>query len=140
MTQRIKHWMNTDIDEARAEGLLDGVDDAAAAWLDEHGWWVRGKYEVCGRCDGSGVHDNPAFSNGFTGEEMDEAGPEFREEYMAGHYDVTCTGCGGKRVAWVIDDTQDAPQRQALAEELNRWANEIGELEAEEAAERRMGA
>ena len=35
---------------------------------------------------------------------MDEAGSEFRVDYMAGVYDKTCETCNGERVVQVIDE------------------------------------
>lgn len=61
-------------------------------------------YEVCDRCDGEGTHTNPAIDgNGITASEMDELGEDFREDYLAGVYDVRCEECGGKRVVPVVD-------------------------------------
>ncbi len=59
---------------------------------------IPGKRVVCDRCDGRGVHDHPAFSNGITASEMDEHGDDFREDYMRGVYDVACESCKGERV------------------------------------------
>ena len=43
------------------------------------------KFAVCPRCRGTGSHVNPAVDgNGLTQEDFDEAGPEFRDDYMAG--------------------------------------------------------
>lgn len=137
---RITSYRGTDLAEARAVGCLDGVSDAAAAWFDQHGWSIPAKYEVCDRCGGRGTHDHPAFSNGFTGDEMDEAGPDFREEYMAGHYDVRCTVCDGKRVTLVCDEEACNEHERELVHELDEWAASDAETDAMHAAERRMGA
>jgi hypothetical protein len=96
--------------------------------------------EVCTRCNGSGVHDHPAFSNGFTGEEMDELGDDFREEYMAGRYDVRCSECQGDNVVDVPNDQNLTPDQQT---NLDRWREHCqgeADYQAEVAAERRMGA
>ena len=61
-------------------------------------------FEVCPRCRGKGTHVNPAVDgNGLSQEDFDEAGPEFRDDYMAGVYDVACHECNGKRVVAVPD-------------------------------------
>lgn len=60
------------------------------------------KFEVCPRCEGKGVHDHPAFSNGISTEDFD-ADPDFEEAYWQGAYDVRCTECKGKRVVKVPD-------------------------------------
>jgi len=99
-------------------------------------------YEVCWRCRGKGTHDHPAFSNGFTAEEMHEHGDDFREDYMAGVYDVTCMECRGKRVLLV--PSRDAIKEGTAAHELLMALDSMeaaaAECEAEMAAERRAGA
>lgn len=60
------------------------------------------KVAVCKRCNGSGVHDHPAFSNGLSREDFEED-PDFRESYFAGHYDVQCSECDGLRVVAVAN-------------------------------------
>lgn len=57
------------------------------------------KYEVCPVCQGEGKYVNPSIdSNGLSAEDFDEQGDEFREDYFAGLYDVTCKCCNGRRV------------------------------------------
>jgi hypothetical protein len=86
------------------------------------------RFEVCDRCRGTGVHDHPAFANGLSKEDFDED-PDFREEYMAGRYDVPCSECGGKRVMPVPNEEQFTDfQRDA-------WKVHC-EIQAEERAER----
>jgi hypothetical protein len=53
------------------------------------------KWEICDRCDGNGVHDHPAFSNGLGYDDFygPDADPDFREQYMRGDYDVRCEEC-----------------------------------------------
>ena len=58
------------------------------------------KVVVCSRCDGKGV--STAYLGAFTQERMDEAGPEFFEDYMGGMYDRQCDVCNGLRVTAVI--------------------------------------
>ncbi len=103
---------------------------------------LPGKMEVCERCEGKGVHDHPAFSNGFTSDEMHEAGPDFQEEYMAGHYDVTCSECKGEKVNLVIDSAviEKGSAAEELAEVCASYWTGKWEMDAEQAAERRMGA
>lgn len=55
------------------------------------------RYVVCPKCEGVGRVDNPAFSNGFTGDDYVQD-PDFFEDYMAGHYDVACPLCLGNKV------------------------------------------
>lgn len=98
-------------------------------YVDEEGYIhelsLPAKYEVCPRCDGRGVHDNPAFSNGFTSDEMAEEGPEFVEDYMAGVYDVRCSECKGERVVPVPDTDRADPGVLAKYEEMLRADAEV---------------
>lgn len=58
----------------------------------------RPRYKVCPVCEGEGKYVNPAIdSQGLSQEDFDED-PDFRESYFAGHYDVPCKCCDGKRV------------------------------------------
>lgn len=62
---------------------------------------IPAHYEVCGTCHGHGTMVNPSIdSNGITQSEMEE----FRENYFAGVYDVTCSECKGRRV--VLEPTR----------------------------------
>ncbi len=90
-----------------ANPARDGFDFCcsycAKDWEKEHP--QRAKYEVCDRCDGFGVHTNPAIDgNGLTSMDIERlGGMDFLEEYLNGDYDVRCEKCGGNRV---IDDRQ----------------------------------
>lgn len=94
---------------------------------------------VCGRCEGRGSHVNPAIDgHGITAEEWN--GPDWdedsREGYMAGRYDVACHRCGGARVVPIADYSKMSQ------EEIQAWERQLqdlADLEAEEAAERRLG-
>ena len=93
---------------------------------------------TCPRCRGKRTHVNPAIDgNGLSAEDMDEAGPEFRDDYMAGVYDVACFECGGAGSVLV-------PDRDKLTrEERVAWyqqQQELADMAAEEEAERRAGA
>ncbi len=96
------------------------------------------KFEMCQRCQGSGTHVNPAVDgNGLSQEDFDEAGPEFRDDYMAGVYDVPCYECQGKRVVMIPDrDKLTKEERAAWYQQVK----ELADMAAEEEAERRMGA
>lgn len=99
--------------------------------IDEDGDEVQhilpGKWEVCPRCHGNGTRDHPAFENGFTQSDFDED-PDFREEYLAGRYDVPCSECKGRCVVCRPDeDALTNEQKQALEayrEELRIEAQE----------------
>lgn len=110
-------------------------DDEGEEHLNE----LPGKYEVCDRCRGKGVHDHEAFNNGISMQDFHED-PDFHRDYMKGRYDVTCSVCNGKRVVLVPDeDSLDEDQKKILEQYYNnlRWE---AEYRAECDAERRMGA
>ena len=95
------------------------------------------KFALCPRCRGAGSHVNPAIDgNGLTREDLDEAGPEFFEDYMAGVYDVACHRCKGEKVIKELDRDRADPDDLAL---YDKTMKELADLEAEEAAERRFG-
>jgi hypothetical protein len=86
-------------------------------------------WEICDRCRGSGTHDHPAFSNGFSQEDFDED-PDFRDEYMAGRYDVRCEECDG--TGKVL-----APDESAMTDEQKKLFDLYYEQRAEIARDRR---
>lgn len=98
------------------------------------------RFEVCDICDGKGKRVNPAIDgHGISAEEFDED-PDFREDYFAGVYDITCSECNGKRVIPVIiDDELNEQQKKALKQHDKKIAM-MRELEAMEQAEKMMGA
>jgi hypothetical protein len=95
------------------------------------------KWEICDRCDGKGQHDNPAFSDGISGEEWNnEWDDEERESYMRGAYDVRCENdCDNGKVR--------SPDLTGLTEEQRKDYEDHLDQEAyndrERAAERRWG-
>jgi hypothetical protein len=92
------------------------------------------KYEVCGRCQGKGVHD--CWEGGMSQDEMAEQGPEFFEDYMSGMYDKRCDECKGERVVLVIDRRR--ANKEALAE-YDQYQQDEQDYRALVEAERRMG-
>lgn len=89
-----------------------------------HGW--KPKMEVCFVCEGEGTTVNPDIDcNGLTREDFDDD-PDFREDYMAGRYDITCRGCGGLRVV------PEGRRRQLseAADDRRLAAREDGNVEA----------
>jgi len=96
------------------------------------------KFEVCPTCEGKGTHVNPAIDGqGLTVEDFDEQGPEFKADYFAGVYDVACHECNGLRVVMVVDRERCNP-RELAAYQIQQ--QELAQMYAIEAAERRMGA
>lgn len=93
------------------------------------------KWSICSGCDGHGK--SSAYLGAYTRSEMDEAGPEFLEDYMAGRYDRACDRCEGSGKVRIVDWSKlTKTQRKA-------WNAQVrGEREdrAVERAERAMGA
>jgi hypothetical protein len=96
------------------------------------------KMSVCPKCEGRGKHVNPNIDdNGLTAEDFEEAGDSFREDYMAGVYDVTCEMCGGVNVVPVVDLARCTKEEKAA---YLRKQREDAEYEASVRMERRYGA
>lgn len=85
---------------------------------------------ICDACSGRGT--SSSYLGAFTRADMDEEGPEFMEEYMAGNYDRPCDACHGsgkllepdrQRIEASDDDVQIA----ALAQ-LDRDEQEESEM------------
>lgn len=95
------------------------------------------KYELCDRCEGSGVHDSSAFSNGVPSEMFDE--PDFAEEYFSGHYDVVCSECEGLRVVLVIDEDRLNEEQKKHLELYHEYRHEENSLDLMYLEEKRMG-
>ena len=93
--------------------------------------------EVCSRCNGEGVHDHPAFSNGISSEEWSQWVYEEREEYMRGTYDVRCEECNGNKV---VDEPNWDLMTEWQRELADKYYQEQNDYYAERDAERRMGA
>lgn len=95
------------------------------------------KWQVCSVCDGDGKHVNPSIDcNGLTEEDFCED-YDFREAYMDGVYDVTCSRCGGRTTERVVDWDQLEPHvRDAYQQQLDDDARD----RAEHLAEIRAGA
>jgi RecJ-like exonuclease len=100
--------------------------------LDEHGNELKltARNEIRTRCAGDGTHD--AWEGGMTASEMDEQGDEFLEDYLAGHYSVPCTECGGRGVVAVPDESRANPTALAI------WRSDQRDA-AERRHELRMG-
>lgn len=98
---------------------------------------IPAKFSLCPRCRGVGSHVNPAIDgNGISPDQFRED-PDFEEAYFRGDYDVACHRCAGEKVIKVIDRDRATDAEKKIFDDQER---ELRELEAEEAAERRVGA
>jgi len=109
-------------------------------------------WAICGRCNGHGRVDAPAFANGFTSAEWADMGDDWdgegetngQDRYLSGAYDVACGECGGSgKVSQPDFRAMPRVERRAYVTHLReqREAAEdarISRMEYE--AERRMGA
>jgi hypothetical protein len=96
------------------------------------------KWEVCGRCDGRGVHDPEAFAQGFSSEDFAED-PDFAEDYIAGKYDITCSECDGRTTVKEVNIDRLTPEQNVEYEKYLEHQRCMRDYRAEEAYERRMG-
>lgn len=101
---------------------------------------LAARYEVCGRCGGTGVHVDPSIDGrGLSAEDFAED-PDFEQGYFSGVYDVQCSECRGQRVVLV-------PAHDLFTEEHRmHWEGHLSaqrerrEVDLMYEAERRMGA
>lgn len=63
------------------------------------------KWEICEHCEGHGT--SSAYLGAFTREDIDDAGEEFMQDYMAGRFDRACEHCQGGKVK-VVDRSRVA--------------------------------
>lgn len=129
---QIKLWVSEEEWNGEVEQIVyrDGERREVGEW--EQAVMLPAKNVVCERCHGEGVHDHPAFANGITSSEMDEAGPEFLEDYMSGMYDVRCEECRGNRVVKEIDEERLTEEQKALVELLYKQEAERARERAED--------
>jgi hypothetical protein len=92
------------------------------------------RYEVCGRCGGTGVVD--CFPGGVP-EEFFHEDPDFADDYYGGMYDKSCTECDGLRV--VPDPDPRTELDKQVLEAHYEWQRGMADIEEMHAAERRFG-
>jgi len=153
--QRLSHWL-----QGKEAELLQDYHGNQQGWvvpdevlkkaMHELGDWVlyflypgdkehtlHLKWEVCGTCDGRGKHVNPSIdAHGISPEEFQED-EGFREDYLAGAYDVPCYECGGRTTSPVIDREHTSGETIRF---VNDWLDEEYSYQQTVLAERRMGA
>lgn len=91
------------------------------------------KWAVCSACEGHGK--SSAYLGAFTASDMDEAGPEFVEDYVNGFYDRACDSCGGAGKVKVPDYSK-MPKKDRAEFALQERAS--AEVDAEQRAELRQ--
>lgn len=93
------------------------------------------RWVICPTCDGHGKHSR--HIGALTQSDRDEWHPDELADYMAGGYDRACEPCDGTGKVAVADERQmTKEQRKAYREQIKADR----EIEAEHAAERRIGA
>ena len=99
--------------------------------IDAEGWEVvvdlPARYEICSHCRGAGA--SSAYLGAFTRDDMDEAGPDFAEDYFAGRYDRTCDHCQGTGKVLHVEADRCVTKEQKAALE---WMREDQRARAEE--------
>ena len=85
------------------------------------------KWEICDHCEGHGT--SSSYLGAFTRDDIDEAGEEFMEDYIAGRFDRSCEYCEGGKVK-TIDDSKMSKA------DLEAWGQQCAEDEACESIHR----
>lgn len=99
---------------------------------------VPAKWIICEDCNGTG--GSSAYLGAYTSSEWHEQDAEFRDNYMAGRYDRTCECCRGTGKVLTLDDNATlTPEQSRALEGAEEDARINAEIDAEHAAERRMG-
>lgn len=132
--ERRQTWLSE-----RAQNTQEMLYDISLEEVYDVEFTFPSKNEVCGRCDGDGVHD-PEDWNGFTQSEWSECEPEFRADYMDGRFDVRCTECDGNRVVPIIDESILSAAQQKVLELYEKELEADWEYDRIAEQERRMGA
>lgn len=128
------------VDTLRKAGCLLEIGEDSDAPPPRLSVPVRAHFEVCGMCRGHGKVVNPSIDCGGISEEDFDRDPDFREEYFAGRYDISCPECKGLRVVPAWEPIADNVWSARVSEWLQKWEEDEAYSYAEMAAERRMGA
>lgn len=88
------------------------------------------RWVICSSCEGEGK--SSAYLGAFTRDQLDEEGPEFIEDYFAGHYDRACDRCGGAGKVKVADTKAMTRAQRAEYREQERQMRECREIERQE--------
>lgn len=91
---------------------------------------------LCPVCEGAGSHVDPAVDgHGLTAEDLQDE--EFREDYLAGVYDVPCEACIGEKVVLIPDETHLGKR---IIKGIRRFEREQIQWRNDDYYERRAGA
>ena len=119
-SREISHQWWLEFDERRMTLSFIDPDRFDAEEMEEATLEVPAVYAVCPLCEGRGSHVNPSIdSQGLTQEDFEEAGPEFKEDYVAGVFDQPCVQCKGRRVVPVVS-RQTPAELQVKAARVHR--------------------
>lgn len=112
----------------------------------EHEVKFPARWIICEACDGNATTTRhiECDGGGFTASEWAEAcgdDPDFADDYFSGRYDRPCDDCRGLGRIQVIDEEAVTGWREKILLKAY-WAQERDnrEIDAMQAAERRMGA
>lgn len=109
----------------------------------EHFVTFPAKWAICPRCEGCGTDRGASVEcdgGGFTASEWAEQDEDFRDDYIAGRYDQPCVPCKGLGRIEVPDQRHLNRHQRKLLAEFVRQERDNAEIDAMQAAERRMGA
>jgi DnaJ-class molecular chaperone len=99
---------------------------------------VKGKFEVCPQCNGTGHHVRHDLDDSALVQGMEEDGDfEGLEGYFAGHFDEICRECHGKNV---IPVACEGAMPEWAAKYMADWDRQEAFDRAYSEQERRMGA
>lgn len=95
------------------------------------------KWVICTHCNGQGK--SSAYLGAFTQQDMDDAGPEFVEDYMRGEYDRPCDDCNGLGRVLIADEKRcTAPEHKTALQWIEDQRIAIAEERAIVRAEMRL--
>lgn len=93
------------------------------------------RWEICGGCGGEGT--SCAYLGAYTQDEMEQQGPQFREDFVSGVYNRTCDQCEGDGKVPVVDTRRCPPDLLAIYRDQQA---DFADMEAQMASERARGA
>jgi hypothetical protein len=96
------------------------------------------KWAVCPACEGEGK--SSSYLGAFTASEWRDQDDDFKQNYCAGAYDRPCETCNGRSTVQRIDVERLTRWQRRLYAEYCSQLRDFASIDAEQAAERRMGA